>query len=60
MAGLFTLAGEMSHRIGDHTCPACEEDDPEPCRCGGLMHVGATGERGCSNPSGRLTIRLTI
>jgi hypothetical protein len=34
----------MSHRIADHACAACEEDYPEPCRCGGLMHAAATGE----------------
>jgi hypothetical protein len=41
---LFTLGEEVNHRIADHECPVCAEEYPEPCRCGGLMHAGPTGE----------------
>jgi hypothetical protein len=45
MARVFALGTEMNHRVGDHTCPSCEQDYPEPCPCGGLMHAAATGEQ---------------
>ena len=44
MTQLFVLGTEANHRIGDHACPACEEDYPELCRCGGLIHATATSD----------------
>ncbi len=44
MMELFTLGLEVNHRIGDHTCPSCEDEYPEPCRCGGLVHAAATAD----------------
>jgi hypothetical protein len=41
---LFTVGEEVNHRAGDHECPECYEEYPEPCRCGGLMHGASTGE----------------
>jgi hypothetical protein len=41
---MFTLGETVNHRAGDHDCPVCEEEYPEPCRCGGLMHAAPTGE----------------
>lgn len=35
---LFTLDDEIHHK-GDPACPACSEDYPEPCPCGGLIHA---------------------
>ncbi|HXH84103.1 MAG TPA: hypothetical protein VNN07_14430 [Candidatus Tectomicrobia bacterium] len=35
---LFAVTEESVHHVGDARCPACAEDYPEPCRCGGLMH----------------------
>lgn len=43
MARFFTIGAEIDHEIGDHDCPVCAQDYPEPCRCGGLVHA-ATGE----------------
>jgi hypothetical protein len=40
----FTLGEGIDHRAGDHRCPHCAEDYPEPCPCGGLMHALPTGE----------------
>jgi hypothetical protein len=40
----FPLGETVNHRAGDHACPVCTEDYPEPCRCGGLMHAVPTGE----------------
>jgi hypothetical protein len=37
---LFTIA-EVAHHVADPECPACYEDYPEPCRCGGLVHATA-------------------
>lgn len=45
MPSLFTLGSEKNHRIGDHACPACEENYPGPCRCGGLVHASATDDQ---------------
>jgi hypothetical protein len=44
MVHVFMLGAEVNHRVGDHTCPSCEENYPEPCRCGGLVHAVATGD----------------
>ena len=44
MVRLFVLNGEGNHWVGDLTCPACAEDYPETCRCGGLVHAAATGD----------------
>jgi hypothetical protein len=40
----FNLGESVDHRAGDHRCPQCADDYPEPCRCGGLMHAVPTGE----------------
>jgi hypothetical protein len=29
------------HQVGDAHCPACVEDFPEPCQCGGFVHATA-------------------
>jgi hypothetical protein len=44
MARLFTLDAGGNHGVGDHACPACLENYPEPCRCGGLVHAAASGD----------------
>lgn len=44
MAKLFMLGAETNHRVGDHACPSCEENYPEPCACGGLVHAVATSD----------------
>jgi hypothetical protein len=44
MARSFSLGPEDHHAVGDHGCPACLENYPEPCRCGGLMHAAPTGD----------------
>jgi hypothetical protein len=36
---VFTISADTVHHVGDHSCPTCFEDYPEPCRCGGLMHA---------------------
>ena len=36
---LFTVGEVGGHGVGDQRCPACSEEYPEPCRCGGLMHA---------------------
>jgi hypothetical protein len=36
---LFKLGDEAGHHRGDVQCPACSEEYPEPCRCGGLIHA---------------------
>lgn len=41
---LFAVGEETNHHVGDRQCPACWEDYPVPCRCGGLMHAGGPGE----------------
>jgi hypothetical protein len=41
---LFTIGNEVTHRVGDARCPACCEEYPEPCRCGGLVHATETAE----------------
>ena len=38
---MFTISAEIAHHVGDHACPMCLEDYPEPCPCGGLMHAEA-------------------
>ena len=45
MVRLFTLGAEDNHTVGDHACPACLENYPEPCRCGGLVHATAGEEQ---------------
>jgi hypothetical protein len=37
----FVVGEDVNHRTGDATCPACVEDFPEPCSCGGLVHATA-------------------
>jgi hypothetical protein len=44
MARLFTLGEDTNHQVGDHACPVCAEEYPEPCRCGGLVHAAVTRE----------------
>ena len=41
---MFTVGETINHHAGDHACPACAEDYPEPCRCGGLMHAVPSGD----------------
>lgn len=42
---VFTINRETVHHVGDHTCPECLEDYPEPCVCGdGLIHAERTGD----------------
>ena len=53
---MFTLGDTVNHRAGDHACPVCAEDYPEPCRCGGLMHASDTAE---ADPDGNL-LRVTL
>jgi len=42
----FIVGDDSNHRVGEAQCPACGEDFPEPCGCGGLVHatVLARGE----------------
>ncbi len=42
--GLFAVAEEMTHHIGDPQCPQCWEEYPQPCSCGGLMHAAGGSE----------------
>ncbi len=37
----FVVGEDVNHRVGNAHCPACVEDFPEPCRCGGLVHATA-------------------
>jgi hypothetical protein len=37
----FAVGDDANHRVGIAHCPACAEDFPEPCRCGGLVHATA-------------------
>ena len=37
----FTLGQESHHRAGDPQCPACSEEYPAPCPCGGFIHAAA-------------------
>jgi hypothetical protein len=41
---LFTVGTDVNHHVGDGQCPACVEQYPEPCRCGGLMHAAGSDE----------------
>lgn len=41
MTNTFMIEDEV-HIVDDVECPACPEEYPEPCSCGGLMH--ASGE----------------
>jgi hypothetical protein len=41
---LFKVGEETGHHVGDAQCPACWEEYPEPCRCGGLMHAAGGSE----------------
>jgi len=50
---LFTVGEVVSHRRGDHECPECSEDYPEPCRCGGLIHASDSAE---ADPDGNLLL----
>jgi hypothetical protein len=38
---LFAVTEVATHRVGDPKCPACLEDYPERCRCGGFVHAEA-------------------
>jgi hypothetical protein len=51
MARVFTLGTDTEHTVGDHDCPACPENYPEPCRCGGLMHAAVGDEDLEGNPT---------
>ena len=44
MVRVFTLGSQYTHTVGDRACPACLENYPEPCRCGGLLHAAPTGD----------------
>jgi len=35
----FVVGEIVNHQVGDAHCPACAEDFPEPCGCGGLVHA---------------------
>ena len=37
----FAVGEDLTHLVGNAHCPACVEDFPEPCRCGGLVHATA-------------------
>jgi hypothetical protein len=39
----FAVLEEAVHHVGDASCPECQEDYPETCRCGGLMHAESAG-----------------
>jgi hypothetical protein len=39
----FAVEEAATHHVGDAGCPACLEDYPEPCPCGGLIHAEAAG-----------------
>ena len=43
MGKVFTIGEETLHVVGDRQCPACPDEYPEPCPCGGLTHA-ARGE----------------
>ena len=51
MARVFTLGTDTEHTVGDHDCPACPENYPEPCRCGGLIHAAVGDEDVEGNPT---------
>ena len=51
---LFAIAEEAIHHVGDSGCPACFEDYPEPCVCGGLVHAEAAG---AEDEDGNLPVR---
>jgi hypothetical protein len=51
MERVFTLGTDTDHTVGDHGCPACPEDYPEPCRCGGLIHATTGDEDVDGNPA---------
>ncbi len=36
---LFAVDETVTHHVGDQQCPACAEEYPEPCACGGLIHA---------------------
>lgn len=44
MTVLFRIGEDVDHHVGDPQCPACWEEYPSPCRCGGLMHAAAGEE----------------
>jgi hypothetical protein len=44
MAKSFALGADDNHRVGDRACPSCEENYPEGCACGGLIHAAATND----------------
>lgn len=33
---------ERDHTIGDGNCRGCRWDIPQPCKCGGLVHIEDT------------------
>jgi hypothetical protein len=39
----FAVEEEAIHHVGDTQCPACLEEYPEACRCGGLIHAESGG-----------------
>jgi hypothetical protein len=41
---VFTINAETVHTVGDHTCPECADEYPEPCPCGGLIHAEPADE----------------
>jgi hypothetical protein len=44
MTKMFAVNEEADHHVGDLACPACSDESPEPCPCGGLMHGVATDD----------------
>lgn len=55
MARLFVVGEETMHVAGNPACPACLEDYPAACSCGGLMHAGE-GEEGPDPDSGEAPV----
>lgn len=47
---LFAVAEEFTHHVGEMTCPACSENYPESCPCGGLIHAAAESTDLDDNP----------
>ena len=45
MAKSFVLGADLDHRVGDPACGSCEENYPERCACGGLIHAAATSDQ---------------
>jgi hypothetical protein len=44
MTTFFAVEDQPDHHVGDGGCPACSEQYPQPCACGGLMHGVVTDD----------------